>query len=185
MSRGERTARSEARGRAWPWRTSVSSIGLRCQSPAAALRDRLRRVDAASIAAAGDDASNPVAVLLAGRQRTGRSEVIEDRAAVLAEVDDLVGRYGRKGAGQRIGVALDTTPPPTGEDLALAMRGHVVIRLVLDGMPARGGRRTAAVGAATPCRGVGDRGAGRTLGGRAQSRARPSRSRTPPGPGRR
>ena len=80
-----------------------------------------------------------MAVLLAGRQRTGRSEVIEDRAAVLTEVDDLVERYGRKGAGQRIGVALDTTTPPTGEDLALPMRGHVVIRLVLDGMPARGG----------------------------------------------
>jgi deazaflavin-dependent oxidoreductase (nitroreductase family) len=81
----------------------------------------------------------PVAVLLAGRQRTGRAEVIEDRAAVLAEVDRLMARYGRKGAGQRIGVALDTTPPPTGEDLALAMRGHVVIRLVLDGVPERGG----------------------------------------------
>jgi deazaflavin-dependent oxidoreductase (nitroreductase family) len=81
----------------------------------------------------------PVAVLLAGRQRTGRAEVIEDRAAVLAEVDRLVARYGRKGAGQRIGVALDTTPPPTGEDLALAMQGHAVIRLFLDGGPDRGG----------------------------------------------
>ena len=81
----------------------------------------------------------PVAVLLEGRRRTGRAEVLEDRAAVLAEVDHLVARYGRKGAGQRIGVALDTTPPPTGEDLALAMRGHVVIRLVLDGVPERGG----------------------------------------------
>ena len=80
----------------------------------------------------------PVAVLLAGRQRTGRAEVIEDRAEVLAEVDHLVVRYGRKGAGQRIGVALDTSPPPTGEDLALAMRGHAVIRLLLDGAPDRG-----------------------------------------------
>ena len=68
--------------------------------------------------------------------------MLEDRAAVLAEVDHLVARYGRKGAGQRIGVALDTTPPPTGGpggDLALAMQGHVVIRLVLDGVPERGG----------------------------------------------
>ena len=82
-----------------------------------------------------------VAVLLEGRQRTGRAEVLEDRAAVLAEVDHLVARYGRKGAGQRIGVALDTTPPPQEglADLALAMQGHVVIRLVLDGVPERGG----------------------------------------------
>ena len=135
----ERTDRSGARGRAWPWRTSVSSIRLYYQSPAAALRDRLRRVDAASIETAGGNAFDPVAGLLAGRQRTGQAEVIEDRAAVLAEVDHLVVRYSRKGAGQRIGVVLDTTPPPTGEALALAMRGHVVIRLVLDGMPARGG----------------------------------------------
>jgi hypothetical protein len=81
----------------------------------------------------------PVAVLLAGRRRRGRAEVIEDRAAVLAEVDRLVATYGRKGAGQRIGVALDTAPPPTREDLALAMRGHAVIRLFLDGVPDRGG----------------------------------------------
>jgi hypothetical protein len=37
------------------------------------------------------------------------------------------------------GVALDTTPPPTGEDLALAMEGRAVIRLSLDGGPDRGG----------------------------------------------
>ena len=39
----------------------------------------------------------PVAVLLAGRQRTGRAEVIEDRAAVLAEMDRLMARYRPQG----------------------------------------------------------------------------------------
>jgi len=81
----------------------------------------------------------PVAVLLEGRRRTGRAAVLEDRAAVLSEVDHLVARYGVEGAGRRIGVALDGTPPPTGEDLAMALRGHAVIRLYLDGLPDRGG----------------------------------------------
>ena len=58
---------------------------------------------------------------------------------MLAEVDRRVARYGRTGAGQRIGVALDTTPPPTREDLALAMVGRAVIRVFLDGVPDRGG----------------------------------------------
>jgi hypothetical protein len=71
-------------------------------------------------------------VLLEGRRRTGRAEVIAGPEAVLAEVDRLVSRFGRKGAGQRIGVALDTTPPPSREELAELMRGRVVIRLRLN-----------------------------------------------------
>ena len=39
---------------------------------------------------------------------------------------------GLKEAGQRIGLALDISPPPTTEELALAMEGHVVIRIILD-----------------------------------------------------
>ena len=58
---------------------------------------------------------------------------------MFAAVDRIVARYGRKGAGQRIGVALAATPPPTGKDLALAVRGQAVNRLSLDGVPDRGG----------------------------------------------
>ena len=73
-----------------------------------------------------------VAVHLQGRRRTGRVEVIEDRAAVLDAAERLVAEYGLKEAGRRIGLALDTGPPPSPDELAAAMEGRVVIRLALD-----------------------------------------------------
>ena len=73
-----------------------------------------------------------VAVHLQGRRRTGRVEVIEDRAAVLDAAERLVAEYGLKEAGRRIGLALDTGPPPSPDELAAAMEGRVVIRLILD-----------------------------------------------------
>lgn len=73
-----------------------------------------------------------VAMHLQGRGRTGRAEVIEDRAAVLDAAEHLVAKYGLKEAGRRIGLALDTSPPPTPGELAAAMEGRVVIRLILD-----------------------------------------------------
>jgi nitroimidazol reductase NimA-like FMN-containing flavoprotein (pyridoxamine 5'-phosphate oxidase superfamily) len=72
----------------------------------------------------------PVAVLLQGRRRTGRAEVIEEGEALVAEAEHLVERYGPKGAGWRIGVVLDEAP--SREDLARAMEGHAVIRVPLD-----------------------------------------------------
>jgi deazaflavin-dependent oxidoreductase (nitroreductase family) len=74
----------------------------------------------------------PVAARLRGRRRTGRAEVIEDRAAALAAAERVVARYGAKDAGRRIGLALDDTSPPSHDDLAAAMEGHAVIRLSLD-----------------------------------------------------
>jgi hypothetical protein len=72
----------------------------------------------------------PVSVLLRGRRRTGRAEAIEGREALVAEVEQLVESYGPKGAGRRIGVVLDAAP--SREELARAMDGHAVIRVVLD-----------------------------------------------------
>lgn len=74
----------------------------------------------------------PVVVHLQGRGRTGRAEVIEDRAAVVEAAEHLVAKHGLKGAGQRIGLALDISPPPTTEELAAAMEGRVVIRIILE-----------------------------------------------------
>jgi hypothetical protein len=73
-----------------------------------------------------------IAMHLQGRRRTGRAEVIEDRAVVLEATERLVANYGLKEAGRRIGLALDTSPPPTTDELAAAMEGRVVIRLILD-----------------------------------------------------
>lgn len=73
-----------------------------------------------------------IALRLQGRERTGRAEVIEDRAAVLEAAKRLVAEYGFKDAGRRIGLALDIRPPPSRSELALAMEGRVVIRLILD-----------------------------------------------------
>jgi hypothetical protein len=76
--------------------------------------------------------SAPVTVRLQGRCRTTRADVITEPDAVLAEVERLVARYGRRSVSQRMYLALDTTPPPTREELARALRGWVVIRLSLD-----------------------------------------------------
>jgi deazaflavin-dependent oxidoreductase (nitroreductase family) len=74
----------------------------------------------------------PVVVHLKGRVRTGRAEVIEEPEAVLEAAEPLVAEYGLKGAGQRIGLALDISPPPTTHELAAAMEGRVAIRIILD-----------------------------------------------------
>jgi hypothetical protein len=55
-----------------------------------------------------------------------------ERAAVLEAAERLVAEYGLKEACRRIGLALDTSPPPSPDELALAMEGNGVIRLILD-----------------------------------------------------
>jgi hypothetical protein len=74
----------------------------------------------------------PVVVHLRGVGRTGRAEAIEERDAVLEEAEHLVAEYGLKEASARIGLALDIEPPPSREELATALEGHVVIRIILD-----------------------------------------------------
>ena len=73
-----------------------------------------------------------VEVRLRGCGRTGRAEVIRDRAAVLEATEHLVARYGPKGASRRIGLTLDISPPPTRDELVAALEDRVVIRIVLN-----------------------------------------------------
>lgn len=75
---------------------------------------------------------SPVATHLEGRRRTGRAEVIEERAAVLEAAEHLVANYGLKEAGRKIGLVLDISPPPSRGELSLAIEGRVVIRIILD-----------------------------------------------------
>lgn len=72
-----------------------------------------------------------VTLNLEGGTQKGRAEVLEDRAAVLEEAEHLVAKYGLKEASARIGLALDIDPPPTKEELATALEGHVAIRITL------------------------------------------------------
>jgi hypothetical protein len=73
-----------------------------------------------------------VSMHLRGQERTGLAKVVEEREAVLEAAEHLVGEYGLKEASARIGLALDISPPPTTEELAAALEGHVVIRIILD-----------------------------------------------------
>lgn len=73
-----------------------------------------------------------VVVHLKGRGRTGRAEVTEEREAVLEAAEHLVAEYGLKEASIRTGLALDIDPPPTKDELAAALEGHVAIRIILD-----------------------------------------------------
>ena len=73
-----------------------------------------------------------VSMHLRGRKRVGRAKVIEEREAVLEAAEHLVAEYGLKGAGRRIGLALDISPPPTTDELVAALEGRVVILITLD-----------------------------------------------------
>lgn len=73
-----------------------------------------------------------VAVCLQDRGQMGRAEVIRDRAAVLEAAEHLIEGHGFKGAGRKIGLTLDITPPPSRNELALALDGLTVIRIALD-----------------------------------------------------
>lgn len=44
----------------------------------------------------------------------------------------LVMKYGLKVAGERIGLTLDISPPPTTDELAAAMESRAMIRILLD-----------------------------------------------------
>jgi hypothetical protein len=76
-----------------------------------------------------------VAVWLEGRGRTGRAELVEDRACVLDEFQRYLKRFGLRDGGRRIGFGLDDQYPPTPDQMAEALAGHVVIRIALDPAP--------------------------------------------------
>jgi hypothetical protein len=85
----------------------------------------------------------PVALHLRGRRAIGRAEVIETPLAVAAEIERLIARLGPKEASARLYMGLDTTSPPTPEQLARALDGVVLVRVVLD-RPDGSGRPAAA-----------------------------------------
>jgi deazaflavin-dependent oxidoreductase (nitroreductase family) len=71
----------------------------------------------------------PVALLLGGQRMSARADVIEDPAAVAAEVERLIARLGAKEASRQLYMGLDVAPPPTREQLAQALHGVVVVRI--------------------------------------------------------
>ena len=70
-----------------------------------------------------------VKALLRGRRYAGAAVPIDDPEEAMAGVEQATARYGRKGAAGRMGVALDTMPPPFGEEIPETMQGHAVIRI--------------------------------------------------------
>jgi deazaflavin-dependent oxidoreductase (nitroreductase family) len=74
----------------------------------------------------------PVTLRLRGHQVAGRAEVIETPLAVAAEVERLIARLGVKEASARLYMGLETTPPPTREQLARALQAVVLVRVTPD-----------------------------------------------------
>lgn len=71
----------------------------------------------------------PVAVLLRGERLSARADVIEDPAAVAAEVERLIARVGPKEASRQLYMSLDVAPALTREQLTQALKGVVVVRI--------------------------------------------------------
>ena len=74
----------------------------------------------------------PVTVVLRGHPVSGRADVIEEPAAVAAEVERLIARLGAKQASRQLYMALDLAPPPTRAQLAQALKGVVIVRITPD-----------------------------------------------------
>jgi hypothetical protein len=79
----------------------------------------------------------PVTLRLDGRLAAGRAEVVDDPAAVLAEVERLVAALGAKEAYARAGVKLAAAPSPTRDEIAQALVGTVAIRVTPEAAPER------------------------------------------------
>ena len=71
----------------------------------------------------------PVAVLLRRQQVAARADVIEEPAAVAAEVERLIARFGAKEASRKLYMSLDVPLRPTREQLAQALHGVVMMRI--------------------------------------------------------
>lgn len=72
-----------------------------------------------------------VSARLAGRERTGTAEVIDDEAGLVEAYRTML--HLAPDYGRAIGVALDPNGEPNREDAAVAWQeGHVVIRIRLD-----------------------------------------------------
>jgi hypothetical protein len=77
----------------------------------------------------------PVTLRLQGSTVAARAEVIEEPAAVLAEVARLVAALGAKEAFARAGVNVAATPSPGRDELETALAGTVVIRITPEATP--------------------------------------------------
>jgi hypothetical protein len=86
-----------------------------------------------------------VSVYLRGRWQTAHAEVIEERADVLRAAEHIVATLGPKEAQSRIPLVvfegdrkrprrlpLESSPPPSREEMALALEGVAVVRLRLE-----------------------------------------------------
>lgn len=87
-----------------------------------------------------------VEVLLQGRRYRGWAVATDSPEAVMSAVEQTIASYGRKAAGWKIGIRLDTSPPPTQEQIAAAMHGRVVIHIRLAGALADQGALVPACG---------------------------------------
>ena len=74
----------------------------------------------------------PVTMHLRGRRLSGHAELIEAPTAVTAVIQQLIASLGPKEASARLYLSLDTTPPPTREQLAAALEGVVLVRVTPD-----------------------------------------------------
>jgi deazaflavin-dependent oxidoreductase (nitroreductase family) len=86
----------------------------------------------------------PVALHLRGHRMTGCAEVIERPVAVAAEIERLIARLGPREASARLYMDLDVTPPLTRDQLAQALAGVVLVRVIPDRAGQRATERRAA-----------------------------------------
>jgi deazaflavin-dependent oxidoreductase (nitroreductase family) len=76
-----------------------------------------------------------VVLRLRGHTLAGHTEVIEEPVTVAEEVERLVAMLGPKEASARLYLGLDVTPPRTRDQLAQALAGVVLVRVILDAPP--------------------------------------------------
>ncbi len=75
----------------------------------------------------------PVELLLEGRRRTGRGELVEDPDEVAALYERLIAQAGPAGAGRRLGIAIQGEGTPRREELRAGLAGKKgVVRFTLD-----------------------------------------------------
>jgi deazaflavin-dependent oxidoreductase (nitroreductase family) len=86
----------------------------------------------------------PVLLELRRHPMAGHTEVIEEPLAVAAEVERLIARLGPKEASARLYLGLDVTPPLTRDQLAQALAGVVLVRVIPDRAGQRATERRAA-----------------------------------------
>ena len=75
----------------------------------------------------------PVTLHLRGKRVAANAEAIDAPLEVAAEIERLIARLGAREASARLYLSLDTTPPPTRDELAQALNGVVLVRITPNG----------------------------------------------------